>query len=131
MVILEASKVLCDAIASGVPNIDAEGEVGLAITRKAARLELFLSEISRYRWLTSSSASHASCMMALAAIPARRPAACADEVIIRGNQSRPPTTSDQITTSRLESFASERCLSSGAIRPDLRGRKYIWTAEGV
>src|SRR4029453_5923096 len=41
---------------------------------------------------------------------------------IRGNQSRPPTTSDQITTSRLESFASERCLSTGAIRPELRGR---------
>src|SRR5947209_5185029 len=43
--------------------------------------------------------------------------------LIRSNPSRPPTTSDQITTSRLESFASERCLSTGAIRPELRGRR--------
>src|SRR5262249_7783435 len=46
-----------------------------AITRKAARLELFLSEISRYLWLTSSSASHATCMRALVAILAVLPLA--------------------------------------------------------
>jgi len=71
--IIEASDVLNDAVASGVPNIDAEGEVGLGLhgqvrldsswpagdTARMRRVLAFVKYLFRFSWPSACRAASA------------------------------------------------------------------------